>query len=93
MFDRLFNNPELLIPTTFFVCTALVFMVWIIAQSWKRVRQLDIEGALKKEMLDRGMSAEDIERVIGASTGRSSVRPSEGKPRSAYKPIEQAVRS
>jgi hypothetical protein len=31
-----------------------------------RTRQLEIESALKKDMLDRHMSAEDIERVLNA---------------------------
>jgi hypothetical protein len=92
MFDNFFNDPALLIPTASIVCTALVFVVWIIALSWKRVRQLDIEAALKKEMLDRGMSAADIERVIGASTGRICRSP-EGKQRSAFKSVEDAVRN
>src|SRR5262249_17531448 len=35
--------------------------------NWRRVRQLDVEGSLKQDMLQRGMSAEDIERVIRAT--------------------------
>jgi hypothetical protein len=51
----------------------------LITKNWRRVRQLDIEGALKQDMLQRGLSAEDIERVIRAT----SVVPEKG-------PVEQA---
>jgi hypothetical protein len=40
----------------------------IIVTNWRRVRQLDIEGSLKQDMLQRGMAAEDIERVIRATS-------------------------
>lgn len=94
MFDAaLFNDPALLIPTTAMVGTSLVFVVWIIAIAWKRVRQLDIEAALKKEMLDRNMSAADIERVIRATSRGCSARHPEGHHHTAFKPIEGAVRN
>lgn len=38
-----------------------------IAESWRKVRHSEIEAALKQDMLNRGMSAADIEQVIKAS--------------------------
>jgi hypothetical protein len=51
------------------VGTTLIFTVWIIAHYWKRVRQLDVETALKQDLINRGMAIADIERVLWASSG------------------------
>lgn len=42
----------------------------VIARAWKTVRIHEAEAALKQEMLERGMSAEEIERVVKASARR-----------------------
>jgi hypothetical protein len=47
------------------VCTAAI------TRAWKSVRIHEADAALKQEMLDRGMSAEEIERVVRASARRS----------------------
>ena len=62
------QQPALLIPIILFADVTVVFVVWIIASTWKRVRQLNIEASLKQDMLTRGLSAADIERVMGASS-------------------------
>jgi hypothetical protein len=45
----------------------IISVVAILAGNWRRVRQIEMEISLKHEMLERGMSAEEIERVIKAS--------------------------
>ncbi len=45
----------------------LTFMVCAIAIQWRRVRVAEIDGALKQQMLDKGMSAAEIEMVMRAS--------------------------
>jgi hypothetical protein len=57
----------LLVVLTGLVVGLIIAVTAIIVSNWRRVRQLDIEGTLKQDMLQRGMSAEDIERVIRAS--------------------------
>jgi hypothetical protein len=42
------------------------WMVTSIAISWRKVRTSEHLAALKQTMIERGMSAEDIERVINA---------------------------
>jgi len=45
------------------------FLAWVvisIAHNWRRVRTSEHLAALKQNMIERGMSAEDIERVINA---------------------------
>jgi hypothetical protein len=49
----------------FLALTLLAGMIgWHMLQS--RVRRTEIEGALKQDMLNRGMSADEIERVLRA---------------------------
>jgi hypothetical protein len=56
------------------VLFVLVFLagmiVWLTLQ-WRLHRRAEIDAALKQDMLNRGMSAEEIERVLRASFGNS----------------------
>ena len=36
---------------------------------WRKVRIAEMEGALKQQMLDKGMTADQIEQVLNASQG------------------------
>ena len=45
----------------------LVGIVNIIAAAWRSARVSEIQAALKQDMLNRGMSAEEIERIIKAA--------------------------
>jgi hypothetical protein len=51
---------------------AAVWLVAFCAKQWRRVRQSEIEAALKHALIERGMSVEDIERVIKASATSAS---------------------
>ena len=44
----------------------LIAVTAIVVSQWRRVRVAEIEGALKQQMLDKGMSAADIEKVMNA---------------------------
>ncbi|MBI3468179.1 MAG: hypothetical protein HY000_34675 [Planctomycetes bacterium] len=57
-----------LIPVILFAVMGLVGIVAIVANAWVRFHRTQAEAALKQEMLSRGMSAEEIERVIRASS-------------------------
>jgi hypothetical protein len=39
----------------------------IVSESWRKVRQIEDNNALKQSMLDRGMSADEITAVVKAS--------------------------
>jgi len=68
MFEPLVEkNPALLIPILSVVGAAVVFLVWIIAHYWAKIRRMELEAALKKDMLNRGLSPAEIERVLLAS--------------------------
>ena len=72
--DKLFNNLWLVLLVTF------LFGGWIvtdvvrrIAENWRMVRQTEQLAVLKHKMVERGMSAEEIERVVAA--GENQIHP------------------
>ena len=64
-------DPSKLIPLVAIVTGALIAITAIISGQWRRIRQAEIDAALKQEMLNRGMPAEEIERVVRASRKKS----------------------
>ena len=53
----------------------LVAITGIIASQWRRVRVAELHGALKQQMLDKGMSAEEIVQVMNAGESPEPVNP------------------
>jgi len=68
MSDLLSRVPPHDVPAIVFSALAFVagLVVWLTYQ-WRLHRRTEIEAALKQDMLNRGMSAEEIERVMRAS--------------------------
>ena len=67
---------EELIPLAGMTFTLLVVMIVTIGVVWTKVRlaqfqdrQAEMEAALKQDMINRGMTADEIERVLKASHG------------------------
>jgi hypothetical protein len=63
-------------PDVVFLGFVIISAVAIVCYFWARVRRADIqarqiacEASLKQDMLNRGMSADDIERVLKTSVG------------------------
>jgi hypothetical protein len=84
MFEAVFEKqPALIVPVLALSGSAVVFVVWIIAAHWKGVRQMDVEATLKQDMLNRGLSVADIERVLWAS--------SDGPPRDTVDEAQKAI--
>ena len=48
------------------VFNALVGLAFFITIQWRKIRQVEIQAALKHDMLERGMSAEQIKLVLEA---------------------------
>ncbi|HMC63678.1 MAG TPA: hypothetical protein VKI65_01955 [Gemmataceae bacterium] len=44
-----------------------VAAIAVLASNWRRVRIAEMEGSLKQQMLEKGMSAAEIEQVLRAS--------------------------
>lgn len=47
----------------------LVAVIALIGGIWHSFRKTEIEGCLKRDMIERGMSADEIERVLAAKMG------------------------
>jgi hypothetical protein len=50
------------------LCLGTFLLTWAVIQ-WRLHRRAEMEAVLKKQMLDRGMSADEIERVISTPLG------------------------
>jgi hypothetical protein len=64
-FDK-FNAGEL-IGLAAVLIGPVVAIVAIVATQWRKVRIAEMEAALKQQMLDKGMTADQIEQVMNAS--------------------------
>jgi hypothetical protein len=56
------------IPICAFIMTGIVIVVATISKTWGKVRRAEMEALLKHKMLDQGMSAEDIKKVLESGT-------------------------
>jgi hypothetical protein len=74
MQELLHGNPGIIVPATLFLCITLVSITSVIATRWQRVRQLEIEAALKHEMIERGMSVDEIRQVLETPLAGTSSR-------------------
>ena len=52
----------------------LVSIIALIGLIWHGFHKTTIEGCLKREMIERGMSADEIERVLAAKMGTRGVK-------------------
>ena len=72
MFDAMMQMDHgrlgILLGFTGILSFALIFVTAVIATQWRKVRQSEIEASLKAQMLEQGLSAEEIERVTAAGT-------------------------
>ena len=64
--DFLNKLPGILTIIFLFGGWVIVAVIGIVAKAWRRTRESEHLAALKQSMIERGMSAEDIERVIRA---------------------------
>lgn len=93
MFEVLFSRqPGLIIPVLAIAVAGVVFTVWIVVHYWNCAKQLEVEAALKQDMLSRGLSAADIERVLGASSsGPRQAQPPEPVSDNQYYLVEKML--
>ena len=52
------------------VGTYSIPIIAVVATFWSQVERRKSDNELKRSMVERGMSAEDIERIISAKTGK-----------------------
>ena len=54
--------------------TALVFVIAIVSHMTGKIHRARLENALKRELLDRGMSSEEIAQIVEASAAPKGLR-------------------
>ena len=67
LFSRMSGDEVLVIVVVVIVFSFLLIVS--IAGIWRAHRRTEIEASLKQDMLDRGMSADEIEKVLKATKG------------------------
>ena len=65
------NSPAILAVTLIFGGWIVTGVVGSIMSNWRKVREAEQSAALKQSMVDKGMSAADIERVLNAGTKKA----------------------
>jgi hypothetical protein len=73
-----FSGGELL-GLAAIVGSLLIGITAIIAGAWQKARRAEVAAALKHDMLNRGMSAEEIRTVLDAGT-KASAKAFYGRP-------------
>jgi hypothetical protein len=53
----------------------LIAVLAVVVSQWRRVRVTELEAALKQQMLERGMSAAEIEQVVRATREKPECGP------------------
>ena len=71
-----FLNSETLPLMLFLGLAGLVALIAIVARQWRQVRVAEAEAGLKLRMIERGFSADEVEKVLqaGLASGRPSRR-------------------
>jgi cytochrome bd-type quinol oxidase subunit 1 len=62
-------NPAIFVPFVAITSGAVIAVTAIIVGNWSQVRRTQQETELKQEMLQLGMSADEIVRVVQATSG------------------------
>jgi hypothetical protein len=76
-------NPGEIIGLAAVIVGPLIAITAIISMHWRRVRIAEIEGVLKQQMLDKGMTAAEIEQVMRAGKDKEGVSGDESEDRAA----------
>ena len=65
-------KPEVLGPWGGMLIIGIIVISVVGMIQWRKFRQAGMDAALKQQMLDRGMSAEEIAQVLSASSSKTS---------------------
>ena len=68
----LITRETWLIPSTIGLLIPIGLIAFVILRSAQKSRQAELEISLKHEMLQRGMSADEIIRVLQAQSGSAT---------------------
>lgn len=65
------NMPAILCITFIFGGWVMVAIVRSFTDNWRKVREAEQTAALKQSMVDKGMSVDEIERVLKAGNPKA----------------------
>jgi len=65
--DQLLSNPFAATAIIVIATVGIAFIVCFLGYHWLQYRHAELEAALKQEMVQRGMTPDDILRVLKAS--------------------------
>lgn len=71
------SGEEIAIPIVLFVVAGIAVCTWLIGSQWRRAREAAYNARLKQLMIEQGMSADEIVRVVEAG---AAPRPRGGGP-------------
>ena len=60
------GDNEWVVAVTSVVTIGIFLVVWTLAHQWRRARVAAYNARLKQLMIERGMSADEVERVLEA---------------------------
>jgi hypothetical protein len=66
--DNFLSNRDIY-PALTFICLGIAAAATLIAYFWIQARREEVRALLKKDMLERGMTAEEIRTVMDAGEG------------------------
>ena len=66
--NTLQRDEDVLMGVVFFVVLAVIIIAIVGIVQWRKLRQAEIEAALKRDLLDRGLSADEVVRVLSVGT-------------------------
>lgn len=59
-------DEDVLIPLVIMTSLTLIILGSVVATQWRKLKSQELETDLKAEMIQRGMSADEVERVLAA---------------------------
>ena len=68
LWQTLFSNPDTAAAYGAYSMIVLVVAVIVIPSMWLKVTRIRADADLKQSMIERGMSVEEIERVLKAKS-------------------------
>jgi hypothetical protein len=74
-----------------FAWLIIITVVGTVTQAWQRVRRADREAALKETMLQRGLSIDEIERLLRASSKPQEDAAAESAENDAIEELTEAL--
>lgn len=71
-----------MVPIAIFAVFGVTWIVQIIASTWAQAREASERNELKRMMIERGMNADEIERILAAGTDKQAkvALPAESSP-------------